>query len=1419
MPGSNDHTMADFDPAQDVAANESTLPPEPSPDSTLAGDAPDSVAGATRAHRGTPDGDHRFDEMSSTFAEGPRKRRHLESATIGEATEMDGTIASELDARDERFDDAADDRTLAGDGAPVADDRTLAGESADARDVERTLAGDGGPDPHDDRTLAGDFAEDPQADDDRTVAGDFDAAGESPADDRTMIGDDPPPHARAGLDDRTIAGSDESAGADATEAGDAPSPAPKKIPASPAAAKPDDGANYELIDDFARGGMGKIWRARDRRIRREVAYKELLPNALKSPVVVERFLKEAQITGQLEHPGVVPIYDLGWQANGTPFYSMKLVRGNTFKKSIEAYHALPRESGERRLAFIKLLQQFVAICNTLGYAHDCGVLHRDLKPLNIMVGDFGETLVLDWGLARLMSASDADEMSEMIASMQDHDDEGTLAADGSPGNDATRDASPGRGATHAGGTQGPATHSGATHGHTHGGTHTGTRRPTVATDYSSAGSQTIMGSVMGTPAYMPPEQALGRLDQLDARSDNYALGAILYEILTNKGPIPKDKLPAMLKHVVEGTIVPPRKIDPSIPKPLEAVCLKALSKEKPQRYASALDLAREVESWLADEPVSAYREPWYDRLRRWGRRHRTLVTTSAFAVVFAVLGLVGWNVAENRRIASLERDARDRIASARTAKDARNYTEASRALTEAAGLVALEPALHGVQTEIQGDLADVAGLVAAEEQRRLAVLRQESQKAASDAEAAVRDRDDPDAAKLILEKAVVRLDGESKLSDERDALQKQLDEVAASIARRQARADAVAKFQQYVDEVDQARFVNSLGVSEEERFRLVREIAVSALGRFGLQAADAKFVPPRDLDEEQVKRVREDALELCLMMAEADFANVVLEGGDRTRAAERSLEWIARARRLGFETKIMAIREVNAYKLLGRTEDMKAAAQRRDLLTLTSALDHFLLAQDYRMTGRLDEAVAEYQASLLDDPQRYWSLQYLGVCHSLLRKPEAAVAAFTAAIASRPDHPASYLSRAVALADLGQVPAALVDLRRAEELDADPYGVSLNRGAVHFYAKDYPAAIAEFERAAQLRPALAAPHRNIADVLSRQGGALIADGDSDGAKPILDRALSEIALALEQTPRDPQLHFLRGDVLALRGDDAAAARSFATAADLEGTTAKQAGAWKQAGLNHHRGERFTEAALAYRNAIAADDSDAEVHRVLAEALIKLGNDAEAGVEYSKFLKAGKPVGDAYRGRGLVFAKQGRYRDAMNDYTRSLELEASPNILTRRGWAYLLQANRLALDDFTEAINLNPENPDSYNGRGYAKVMMGDWRGAVADAEEAVKRTDELAKPAADHWQFPYNASTILAQAVDRSGKDAKLAEDEREKTAAALTVRAIELIQSAAKSAGPQLPVLVQTIQADTALDPIRQRPEFLKAFAPKPAP
>ena len=334
-----------------------------------------------------------------------------------------------------------------------------------------------------------------------------------------------------------------------------------------------DSQRFRVLRPHARGGLGTVFVALDTELHREVAVKEILDNHVNDPVSRARFLLEAEVTGGLEHPGIVPVYGLGTYADGRPYYAMRFIRGDSLKTAIEQFHAdagLKSDPGRRSLELRKLLRRFTDVCNAIDYAHNRGVLHRDIKPSNIIVGKYGETLVVDWGLAKPLGRLE-------------------------PGLQAGE-------------------------------------RPLVVSA-ASGSTATLAGSALGTPAFMSPEQADGDLERLGPRSDVYSLGATLYCLLTDKPPAEGADIGAVLGAVRKGEFTQPRKLDPSIDKPLEAVCLKAMALKPDDRYATPRALADDIDRWLADEPVAAYPERKIEQLGRWFRQHRAWTYAAAAGLI------------------------------------------------------------------------------------------------------------------------------------------------------------------------------------------------------------------------------------------------------------------------------------------------------------------------------------------------------------------------------------------------------------------------------------------------------------------------------------------------------------------------------------------------------------------------------------------------------------------------------------------------------------------------------------------------------------------------------------------------------------------------------------------------------------------
>ena len=318
-------------------------------------------------------------------------------------------------------------------------------------------------------------------------------------------------------------------------------------PASSKIGDPPRDSRYTFMNVHAAGGIGRVWLARDRHLDREVAIKELRPESAGDRKIAARFLREAQLTSQLQHPGIVPVYELASRPDtNEPFYTMRLVHGRTLTDALESYHTRRAAGTDEPLAFVVLLTAFVAVCNTIAYAHSRGVIHRDLKGDNVLLGDYGEVIVLDWGLAKFVGQPD--EVAKATS---------------------------------------------------------------ASTDTPADPNLTMQGEIVGTPAFMSPEQAEGRLDDVDQRTDIFGLGAILYAILTGRSPFAGATTLAVLLKAAQSTLTPPREIWPEVPAALEAITLKAMARDPDQRHANAADLAHEVQVWQ-----EAQRRQAEDALRR-----------------------------------------------------------------------------------------------------------------------------------------------------------------------------------------------------------------------------------------------------------------------------------------------------------------------------------------------------------------------------------------------------------------------------------------------------------------------------------------------------------------------------------------------------------------------------------------------------------------------------------------------------------------------------------------------------------------------------------------------------------------------------------------------------------------------------------
>ena len=354
-------------------------------------------------------------------------------------------------------------------------------------------------------------------------------------------------------------------------------------------------SNYGAPHQKHAGGLGDVWIVHEPSLGRSVAIKQLQRRWRHHARARHAFLQEVRITSLLEHPGVAPVHAVGETDDGRPCYSMRYIHGETFEQAIDAYHA----GGKRPAAKLReLLGHFVTVCNTIAYAHSRGVLHRDLKPANIMIGPYGQTVVIDWGLAKHFQSSCPslwdDSLSEAIPSQCALQTDTAVSAD-----EVTR------------------------------------------LDIEFEQLQTAWGEIVGTPAFMSPEQAAGQISQISACTDVFGLGAVLFKILYNKPPFSGSETVGTLQCASQCEIQYPQSPRTSeLPRGIVSICTKAMQRLPERRYQDAASLASDIQNWLVGEPISAMRQPMGERLIRFAKRRQTLAITASLSILALCLTAV-----------------------------------------------------------------------------------------------------------------------------------------------------------------------------------------------------------------------------------------------------------------------------------------------------------------------------------------------------------------------------------------------------------------------------------------------------------------------------------------------------------------------------------------------------------------------------------------------------------------------------------------------------------------------------------------------------------------------------------------------------------------------------------------------------------
>jgi len=425
---------------------------------------------------------------------------------------------------------------------------------------------------------------------------------------------------------------------------------------------------YTLRGEVARGGMGVILKVWDRDLRRTLAMKAAFGSiegvekgAAQSSEIenVSRFLEEAQITGQLDHPGVVPVHELGVDDEGRMFFTMRLVKGQTLDEIIKVSRA--ETGGWNR---VRALTVIVRVCEAMAYAHSKGVIHRDIKPTNVMVGKFGEVYVMDWGLAKVIGRPDLHD-KQLLPNVS-------------------------------------------------------LLRTQVRTDRAEDLGRTphsplvtMEGTIIGTPTYMPPEQAEGRIDAIDPRSDVYSVGALLYTLLTGRMPYVDPEHPVtagkVLTMLLAGPPQPVAEIDPSVPPELIAVCEKAMARKPGDRYASMSEMGEDLHAYIERRVVRAYRTGARAEFQKWVLRNKVAAVALSALLLFAVGGsvFIAWQQNEKARDLLAAREQTDRareraeanaLDATRNARTARINAERAERQSYLANLAAAQASLRMNET-------------------------------------------------------------------------------------------------------------------------------------------------------------------------------------------------------------------------------------------------------------------------------------------------------------------------------------------------------------------------------------------------------------------------------------------------------------------------------------------------------------------------------------------------------------------------------------------------------------------------------------------------------------------------------------------------------------------------------------------------
>jgi tetratricopeptide (TPR) repeat protein len=832
--------------------------------------------------------------------------------------------------------------------------------------------------------------------------------------------------------------------------------------------------------------------------------------------------------------------------------------------------------------------------------------------------------------------------------------------------------------------------------------------------------QTHTGQIMGTPSYMAPEQARGDTKLAGPAADIYSLGAILYEMLTGRPPFKGVSAMDTVKQVLEIEPVSPSRVQHRVPRDLETICLKSLQKDPRKRYATAKEMADDLNRYLLGEPVRARRTPLIERGIKWTKRHPTVALASAFAF----LGLVSllsygawyWN---HQRVLQLIAQRHDAQLQKQTADD----------LLETQELVA------------KNNLGEAQDRLL----RRKTVLEAERHQSAE--LASLSDRTN------------------KKLEEIKEALALE----AALLADRQRRDEVQRRYKQFLDRRKETLFRDTqfTGLALPASVELTRQAAEAALGVFGERGSDGEWsigALPAALSSERQAEVREGSYELLLILAEAVAA-------EKPGQVDRALRVLDSAGRLrpGHSPAFHMRKAV----LLALKNDAAGSARETAIARSSlpqTAFDHFLIGQqDYKL-DRIADAIQAFESALRTKPEHFWAKCLLAICYNNTGRFEAAKTAvdgclevdrdfawlyllrgfacgqegnkYLSLIASSPGREAGLKKQAEFQFDLaeGDFHDALDKLGQTPDTDLH-YVLLVNRGLIRLQRGRRDQAAADSQEAIRLKNNPFLAFAELAHVYQKQG------------KP--DLAIEQFTKAIAANPRWAPLYRGRADVVRMSADSTVQERQQALD-DLNLAISYEKPDNPVLVLDHvnradllYRDGRYADALEETKLALrgSGEGQSAKViidaHVLQFRSLLKLDRFDEVIRSCDVAIANGKRSALIYEARGDAHAARRDYPAAIRDYGLALALRPSDaEVLARRGWAYLVyDSPKLALADFEAAIKLDPASADYYAGRGSAHARLGDHVAAVADARRA------LASGGGADPRVTYNSARIFAVAA------------------------------------------------------------------------